>query len=1643
MNGATHNLNINADLRSFIQGGRLDFAGREAILHANSRWIHYNTANSGEVNYAGVYREVDVDNTQVFINSIITNTGGNGLTKTGPNSVYLQVANSYTGDTSVNHGLLFARHNQALGASTRVNVSGSGGFAIGLGVDISGVDVHIGILSSNAAAFYGDQGSIFRGNIIVDNVDLAGATAYTRNFTPRIYNNSTSIFTLTGDIYGGATPIAAGIRATESRMFSTYTGAQGIFNLRGRIMDTADGPLGALVTEANQNQVLRMEILDTTSENNIQLWQPYESAGRIRLLRGILRYMGDGNFYSDAAIAAINPDNAMSGFQMGGRGVANTAGTGAVNLALVLANAGSTFNLPSWEVGVESTDRDNISGNDNFNRGNTTGNRTLAGENRSGTVTFGTGEGAVTFVNDERFGGYDAPLQLYAAEGGRVDLRAALLDGGDGVNSSVTKSGRGEVRLLGSSLGDSTVEAVNVLGGFLLLEGYEVHASRRVGAGAGLVLGGGGLVLNAGATPFTEEFGAVRVNPGGSAVVAIGAGNLELGGGFSRVSGGQAHFQSIAGGTLRATGLAANSRIGSWATYGASLSTAPFASDWAATDADGEIVAFGGYTADGFGPGNHTDVVSAELAGGATASLRFNAAAGSVTSGSVTLSDGGLLVTSNYAGGTPIGAGVDLSSGSGDLIIHNFAAGDVTLAGNLGGGAVAFNGTGRTVLTGSNSYGGTTFVTGAATLAVESLGSIASSSGLHLNGGTVEITGAAVTETWTKPVLLGGNDGGIHIAEADSRLILRAAAVNQITSEANPVASITTSPFNGGLKITGAGTVQFGDRSAANNAQDLLGVNNNYTGYTEIGDGVGALTVEIQGQGNDNAQFAPFGTHAGWADGTLVRNNARIEFGVRRGDGSRDNQIRFREWFQWGETAEDGVKIDVTTGREIALDGMQNVLGAVEITVQNRGYEDAGSPTSQGNLTFGLNEGGLMGAGKIIVNPEPNPAANSYGTVQIRDSIPDFSGDFEVANGYLAFYGLGHTQGTGTTPILLGSAGASNGHRADIRMLTENGTNGSATVTTAFDAPPTDIIFYRDIRLADNTNQDLRLYAGYAPANGFFRWQGNIDAGDSPSDTFRFFYEDTENLDPLLTGFQQQVILEVSGNLSGNRRLLLDVTEGGDINQTLTVDLGGRSSADQHRAIFTTLLLTGDNSAFQGDVRVSAETSTTTMDRDDLPMLRLGSELALGAQNNVILQTLSAFQVGGMNATIGNLVTFGGNSTTGLYSFTNQDWAPDRNSLYDLDFIVGTNAGTTGKNLFAVGASSEIVENAAASPGVLTITQTANGNWDAYFRDGRQDALLDGSTEAAGSLSLVKAGAGRAVLTVFNDYTGTTTVSEGALQVGNGGTGQWEMLAQGSTVARTAVNKDGGGSRAVGSTGFGTTSVLSGATLSGTGHVRGQLHVAGHLAPGDVLGGGAAGSDLGTLFIGGLGSVAGASLTINDGTLTLQVKAPTTSEALLGVGGAYNLNDPASYETFLAMLPAMYDGTAVNPLGFGQLNTHIQAGAQHDHLEIGGGIVWNGGQIEVAAFEGFAPAAGDIYNLMDWYGVASWNEFDSGERYRVGGEAGTDLVLPDLSVFDGALRWDTGLFASHGILVVAVVPEPGRALLGVLGLAALLLRRRR
>lgn len=154
--------------------------------------------------------------------------------------------------------------------------------------------------------------------------------------------------------------------------------------------------------------------------------------------------------------------------------------------------------------------------------------------------------------------------------------------------------------------------------------------------------------------------------------------------------------------------------------------------------------------------------------------------------------------------------------------------------------------------------------------------------------------------------------------------------------------------------------------------------------------------------------------------------------------------------------------------------------------------------------------------------------------------------------------------------------------------------------------------------------------------------------------------------------------------------------------------------------------------------------------------------------------------------------------------------------------------------------------------------------------------------------------------------------------------------------------------------------------------------------------------------------------------MTLELAAPTSTLAALGWDGS-NVAD-----WLVNTSPDVLNGLAGDVSG-------------HDYVNVGGDLTLNAnGGIGVVLVDGYQPQYGDVFNLMDWTTV-SVGGFDAGPSVRSGGELGYDLNLPDLTAFQ--LTWHTDLFASHG--VIFVVPEPGRALLLCLGLAGLLMRRRR
>lgn len=269
--------------------------------------------------------------------------------------------------------------------------------------------------------------------------------------------------------------------------------------------------------------------------------------------------------------------------------------------------------------------------------------------------------------------------------------------------------------------------------------------------------------------------------------------------------------------------------------------------------------------------------------------------------------------------------------------------------------------------------------------------------------------------------------------------------------------------------------------------------------------------------------------------------------------------------------------------------------------------------------------------------------------------------------------------------------------------------------------------------------------------------------------------------------------------------------------------------------------------------------------------------------------------------------------------------------------------------------------------------------------------------QASSALVLNKVGSGSLILTNVNTYNGTTTVTGGTLQIG-------------TNASLTAVS------------GAGATSVLTGATLAGTGTIGGNASIAagGILSPGDA-----------------------SAVVAVDQNGTLTVKGTLTTVAGGTVGGQIRLNlsssvysDPAFSSSGLSAL-AYYN--TLSPAQKDAWNTVPSTGDHsYDHISVGGALTLTAGTtgaptVLVTTTQDYGYGA--IFNLFDWNMLTTR---DSGSIGTFNPNSANDLLLPTLT---NGLTWDTSLFTTAGIIVV--VPEPSRMLLMLFALMALAYRRRR
>ncbi|QIF04357.1 autotransporter-associated beta strand repeat-containing protein [Roseimicrobium sp. ORNL1] len=316
---------------------------------------------------------------------------------------------------------------------------------------------------------------------------------------------------------------------------------------------------------------------------------------------------------------------------------------------------------------------------------------------------------------------------------------------------------------------------------------------------------------------------------------------------------------------------------------------------------------------------------------------------------------------------------------------------------------------------------------------------------------------------------------------------------------------------------------------------------------------------------------------------------------------------------------------------------------------------------------------------------------------------------------------------------------------------------------------------------------------------------------------------------------------------------------------------------------------------------------------------------------------------------------------------------------------------------------------------------------------GENEIVSYADASASISSKLEKVGTGRWVLTGNSTYTGGTTISEGILQLGKGGTSG--MVGMGdvaiSTGATLATNRSDTFSIYNNITGAGSVVVNNAPTgvlvldSVGNTYTGGTKVNTGTLMVNNAYG--ASGTGTGSVSVEASGTLAGT------GSIASSAGNSVVVRGLLSVGehytGAADLHITTSGSGSLTVEACgVIALDLVSGAGSGMLNAPEEA----DMLVIGGNVLLNEGSIlRVLNLNGLVDwAIGDAWQIIDWNTLGTT---------RTG--AFTALDLPTLTE---AYKWDTSALYTSGIITVAdAVPEPGRAMLLGIAFAGLVLRRRR
>lgn len=1162
------------------------------------------------------------------------------------------------------------------------------------------------------------------------------------DFATRLENNSSYTQTVSMNLSGGKfgagdiqlNPVNGDL-VINGTIYNDRSLSYNIWGNTGRTL-TLNSTLGPNATQSSVNFTIQRNA--TVQVNTNQLWQGTTTLNGGTLNIGTSGLMGNGTYTGAVALNSYNGTNSSLVLSNSRSQIMSGAisGTG----ALIQSGTGTTT----------------LSGNNTFSGGTIVNAGTLALSNNNvnvltGPVTVNSGATlraqGVNIISDTSAMTLNGGTYAMGTNG---EYLASLTMNGNSTVSGTPGVGGAQFILTAGQATNSTIKTLTATGANNLVQANIGISSQWGGVGGNANLNFN--VVNATDSLAVSGVIADKAFDGGGnatsgAITKSGQGTLILTG-DNTYSGGA----SILGGTIQ---------VGNGGTTG------NITGNSATILNNGTLII---NRADGFGLGNLISGSGALIQAGVgttTVSANNTYTGGTVVSrgslkGSTSASFGtGTIVLGDANTGTNnISLVMDTASGTTNqnaILVSGLGSGNVAIGGTNTGGSVpnvwagqmtlntnvqlfANNTTTRSSFTGKiTGAGGVTITQGRVTIDNTNndyAGSTTVNSGaiLQLNGNEVLPNSTSLTVNGSLYFASGGSTETISSLSGNGTVQVHPSVSGSYTIA---VSSASNSTF-GGVIANGGGTVAF---TKAGSGTQVLSGNNTYTGATTVSGG--RLTLS--------------GTSS--SSGFSIASNSVLEFNV--GGGTNDSssttftgsgilQKTGAGRLMWGTTA---ANFALSSGSMIDVQGGVLIGGssANETWTSNQSSLNVASGATFAGVEANVRVDALTGAGTISSGNNGN--GYSSFTFGVAGGSGTFSGTLantdgsNVGNFTKAGSGTQVLAGTntynGTTTVSGGTLQVGNGGTS--------GTLGSGNVVNN-----ASLVFNRsDAATVGNTISGTgsltQVGSGTTTLSGANTYSGTttISAGT------------------LQVGNGGTSGTLGSGNVVNNSSLLFNRNDAATVGNAIS----GTGSLVQAGSGTTTLsgnntytggtFVNGGTLALTGSLTNSASAAITV---NNGGTFLIAKDNFMGGHGSTILTPITINAgglvsggtylntIGALNLNGGTLTSTGGNSYWG-----------------NLAFVLKGTVTTAGDVTSTIGGSGAMM---LGGDTVNSVTfSVANGLSDT---DLLVSAVLDNGATASWpnrqASSLVKTGDGKMVLAANNTYTGTTTISGGTLQVGNGGT---------------------------------------------------------------------------------------------------------------------------------------------------------------------------------------------------------------------------------------------------------------------------------